>query len=249
MNPQTYWSSLDAAWKTLLAAEFEVDGPGAVKKLAREREVYLDEKFASPTLEPLAAFVKLEELNCDAPRVRDLTPLTSLPRLETLRISSKALKDFSQIAEMPKLRSLDLSATAFTDLSVVAKLRLLWHLNVSGTKVRDLSPLVGMKKLSNLDLSETRVTDLEPLGRLKKLENLELTNLKIESFEALSTVPLRRLSVYGTNVKDLSFLSSEALRFLDVRKTALSQTEVRAVTERVKANSGMVFSEFEKKTK
>lgn len=92
------------------------------KKLARVHKVYLDEAFASDTLEPLAAFVKLEELNCDAPRVHDLTPLMSLARFETLRISSKALTDFSPIAKLPKLKSLDLSDTAFNDLSVVSKL-------------------------------------------------------------------------------------------------------------------------------
>ncbi|MCH7958813.1 MAG: tetratricopeptide repeat protein [Candidatus Hydrogenedentes bacterium] len=157
----------------------------------------------------------LRELNLSNTRISDngLAPIISLPALETLSLADTPIEGagLSYLRNLDSLRRLDLSRTQVTD---------------SG-----LANLPTLSAMETLLLQGTRVTDssLDLVGRNKSLKDLELSECPAigdAGLDKLLGLPsLTRLSVYATNISELSLENLESfhsLRYLYVNHAMFS---------------------------
>ncbi len=183
--------------------------------------------------------MSLESLNITSNRVATLTPLQGMPLkklvmrscgfdslralqgmpLESLDLTAcPKVGDLRVLADLP-LKSLRLSYTGPTDLSPLASCPL-EELRVAACELTRLDPLKGMR-LKYLDVSANQLRDLTSLAGMP-LEVLNASSLPhLDAIAPLQGMPLRRLYLAGTAVRDLSPLKGMPLEHLDLQGTAV----------------------------
>ncbi len=176
----------------------------------------------------------LERLELGETNVVDLAALTGMP-LHTLSLAKTGVADLQPLIGRP-LKQLDLSETRVADLSALKYLKL-ERLSLDGTRVARLDMLqpmplawlslrnAGIADLADLSGAQVRGLDLSgnanlqnlaPLTGLTQLEELVLDQCpNLSSVEALAKLPLKRLSIVGTRITDLSPLAGLPLERLD----------------------------------
>jgi len=156
--------------------------------------------------------------------VADIAPLRALGGLHTLSFRPSApgkspLADLSPLTGL-LLTDVDLALTRVADLSPLTGMRLT-HLNLQDTRVSDLSPLAGMP-LTRLNLTHVRVTDLSPLKGMPLTELICSTD-SVSDISSLAELPLLSLDLQGTRVADLSALKeTRTLQYLTLYGTQVS---------------------------
>ncbi len=196
--------------------------------LADERPLVMTESGFASSFYP--EYLKGRSFNVDTDGVsvvttgklkRDVSMLTNLPVVR-LYAQARGLETLEGIQVLKNLQVLDISGNNIQDLSPLKSLPLI-SLNIAGNPIRDLSPVLK-PSLKELYLSGTEVKDLACLTNTS-LERLELgTGPVMRSFDALTKIPLKRLSFLQCQqmqVKDIASLQLESLRVFFLRQTDL----------------------------
>jgi hypothetical protein len=146
-------------------------------------------------ISPVQALKGLKLLRCFGSQagrgqLTDLSPLRGLPLIE-LHIQDTNVSDLSPLEGMP-LRELSCGETNVSDLSPLKGMLLEIFVAERNTQLSDLSPLRGMP-LTALHVGGTNVSDLAPV----------------------ELMPLKELSIWGTQVRELTRLHDMQLTLLD----------------------------------
>lgn len=187
------------------------------------------------SLIPLAG-MPLKTLNGRGIPVRDVSVLRGLP-LETLDLSETPLMDFSVlrglnlrvlalaktslkdigICSVMPLESLDVGDTAITDISCLRG-KNMRRLILARTAIKDIAPLAG-SSIHTLDLSGTKTSFIMLPQVLSKVRfhEIALDNIELTRIDFLRGKELRRVSLAGTKVTDLSPLANMPIRLLNIR--------------------------------
>ena len=234
---QTWWQSLTAEWRNVLASAARV-GP-------------------QPTKEELARVTNLDSINFSGNiAIQSLEPLEMLQKLKAVVLSNTTVSDLSPLRSHRDIRFLDISNTRVEDLSMARNMRRLRVLNATNSKIPDIDPLLALAELERLYVDATGVTELqvqellvknpdclvvyksdklqtwweelspewqevfqeqvpfigksrsEDLHRLVELEKLEFSDSRIRDLAPLTEfVRLKELHFSGTGISDLSPLA------------------------------------------
>lgn len=190
-----------------------VANPGYAK---RGRFAHIDGKVTGVDLRDQAiddieamAGLPLTALDLAATEVASIEALRGMP-LKELYLEDTNVSDITPLVGMP-LEKLFLSDTLVNDLSPLKDCATLRELNIVSTQVSDLSPLAGLK-LESLWINGCPVTSLEALRDLP-LASLSLEDTKITDLSPIQgKLSLRRLSIIGSDVRDLTPLAGSQLR-------------------------------------
>lgn len=143
--------------------------------------------------------------------LHDIEFVASLRSLTHLDLSTNAIEDVSPLSELESLTLLILSYNKkLSDISPLSSLTGLTVLQLRDTQVSDLSALRNMSELSVLWLDRTPVSDISALAGLRSLFGLELSRTQVTDIAPLSQLPLRHLSLRGTDVSDFSAVPTGA---------------------------------------
>lgn len=123
------------------------------------------------------------------------------------------ISDISLLTKMPNLHYLVLDYQQIYDLSPLADLQLV-SLSLIGNPVLDLSPLSGQKNLTDLYIAETDVISLEALRECNVLSLLDCSRTQVLFLEPIILLPLQKLLILDTPVRDLDILSETSLQYL-----------------------------------
>lgn len=159
----------------------------------------------------------LRQLNAAGTRIINFAALRGYP-LEELTLNETQFRDAALLRELP-IKRLSLGRTGVTDISPLAGLPLV-QLDLSETTIRDFTPLRQMA-LRDLNLKGTRFADVTLVSHMP-IERLNLAGTDVVELGGLTTVQtLRHLDISETKVKDLGFLATMSLVFLDCRGTRI----------------------------
>jgi hypothetical protein len=129
---------------------------------ATTKELWLkDVRLAS--LQPIAAFIHLEDLDASGTGVRDIATLSRMPKLSRLSLADTEISDISVLSKLPSLTWLNLQrcpklpAEAFDTLSRLAQLE---YVDLLGTQLSSMEPFDGLTKLTGIEI------DFTPVGSL-----------------------------------------------------------------------------------
>ena len=123
------------------------------------------------------------------------------------------ISDISLLAKMPNLHYLVLDHQQIYDISPLADLQLV-SLSLIGNPVLDISPLSGQENLTDLYISETDVISLEALRRCSILSFLDCSRTKVLFLEPITSLPLQKLLILDTSIRDFEVLTETSLQYL-----------------------------------
>jgi len=187
---KAWWLGLDEGWKEILKNSDEnIESAEDAHKVKKITSIYIDEKSAVTSLEPLQYMPKLEELNCNSQGITDISPLQHIKKLSRLELTGKQIKDFSPLKDLTRMETLELAYTSIEDISFLTLFSKLERLDLGNTRLKDISPLKGLSKLRNLDIPNTDVKDISALATLKKLSMLNISHTKVTNLKPLDKCP------------------------------------------------------------
>lgn len=179
---------------------------------------YTLESPTADTLQPLANFKKLEELNLASCELTDdaMTPIAGLRTLRTLDLSDNQITGAGcqSLAELTNLRLLQLNDNPIDDtgLAHLSKLTRLQKLDIRDTNAAgdNLAALAGMIDLRELELGRLpgfTGRDLDVLANAPRLKRLSLggTSVGDEGVEQLAKVTQLEWLVLPPNMTDAGF--------------------------------------------
>ena len=123
------------------------------------------------------------------------------------------ISDISLLKKMPNLHHLVLDYQQIYDLAPLADLQLV-SLSLFGNPILDLSPLSGQENLTDLYIAETDVISLEALRTCSALSLLDCSDTQVLFLEPISSLPLQKLLILNTSVRDFDVLSETSLQYL-----------------------------------
>lgn len=208
---------------------------GPLAGCANLQELYLSDN-AIKDLSPLSGLTNLKVLDVSRNSLSAIDPICVLPALEKLDISNNlSIASLGNIGDLALLKYLDCQGNNISSLTGLEKCLRLEHLNIANNIITDILSLSSLTKLSYLDFSHNQVPDLpafskdlplvtidgsynlllslEPLSGLQQLNNVYMDyNEDIKSVEPLKSCPcLIKVKVFGTSVKDVSFLTDQSV--------------------------------------
>ena len=164
--------------------------------------------------------------------IRDISALAELKDLDYLDLSGNDIEDASALSALTGLEYLDLSGNPVTDIRFVSGMDALRDLSLTGCSVADLGPLAGLGGLETLRLAGNPADDLSVLEVLTGLTVLDVSDTGFTDCAVVSGLPLtefyadndrlqdvdalagfsslKRLSLSGTGLSELGFLSGMA---------------------------------------
>ena len=149
-------SALPPLLSAPLRARLDDNDPATTKVLALH-----DATLTS--LEPLAAYRHLEDLDVSNTGVQDIATLSEMPKLTRLNLANTEVDDISVLSTLTRLEWLNLQlcpklpAHAFDTLSQLARLE---YVDLLGTQLGSLAPFDGLAKLDAIAI------DFTPVGNL-----------------------------------------------------------------------------------
>lgn len=165
------------------------------------------------SIEGLAYFTNLKEVNLSQNLLTDASSLSKLENLVTVNLSFNQLESLNLFGE--NVEVLNLEANRFNSIDFVQMMPKLKTLNMRANNVVDLSPLAGHEKLKSLNIRGNQVKLLEPLKTIGTLQDLNARNNQILLIEPIKELPLtKRLYLTGNPIGDLSLLK-EKLKTID----------------------------------
>ena len=200
-----------------------------ISNLSGLKELYLQGN-ALEDLTALSGLMELSVLNVSHNSLTDLSTLGSNAQLTVLNADANMLQQLGGIERLTGLKKLSLAQNKLTDISALKACTALEELNISGNSLADISIIAEIIQLTTLDFSYNQVAklpsfskdaalvkingsnnQLRSLEALKGLSRLNAVNMDynkyISSVNALAECPvIVVVSVYGTNVKDVSKL-------------------------------------------
>ena len=179
----TWWESLDGAWKEIFSKEFSLSNDPSTEELhaMTEASSLTFERVSVGDVQALTAFVNLRSLVIfDAP-LGNISPLQELKLLEKLKISQVPVTDFSPLKGLSNLKELDISNSGIEDLDPLSSLVSLETLNISGTNLKTLKGLEPLINLQELDVASTNLRSLKQIEGLPNLKKLSCFNTRLNS--------------------------------------------------------------------
>ena len=179
----TWWESLDGAWKEIFTKEFSLSNDPSTEDLhaMTEASSLTFERVSVGDVQALTAFVNLRSLVIfDAP-LGNISPLQELKLLEKLKISQVPVTDFSPLKGLSNLKELDISNSGIEDLDPLSSLVSLETLNISGTNLKTLKGLEPLINLQELDVASTNLRSLKQIEGLPNLKKLSCFNTRLNS--------------------------------------------------------------------
>lgn len=182
-------------------------------------------------LSVIGKLTKLEVLDLSFNSITDTAPLASCTALASLKLANNAITQLNGIDALASLIELSVAFNKLTDVQVLEHCTEMIELDLSNNELEDISAVSAMTKLQSLNFSYNQVKKLpefkencplvaikgsqNQLSSLKELSGLKDLNYVIMDFNKnLSSVKalascyaLVEVSVYGTNVKDVSALT------------------------------------------
>lgn len=171
-----------------------------------------------PDLSDLAgigALAWVEEVRLDGGgQTVDLAPLLALEKLIALDLKAVTITDTASLGQLP-IRRLSLNEVGLEDaefLQGLSGLRDFRMIRVSGPAPFDLS---GLGPVETLSVVDTSLASLDGIAGQPNLNDLVLAHTGQADLSSLSSLNLRRATLRGEGLVDLSFLSgSPELGFL-----------------------------------
>lgn len=156
----------------------------------------------------LSGCKSLEVLKLDFNALINLEGLDKLSELQKLSATDNQISNIEHLAQLTKLSELDLSNNVLTDLSALSGNSSLKIFSFKNNQVSELPTFAKDSVLSSIDGSRNQLTKLDALSGLTQLNYVFMDyNAGISSITALSKCgALVEVSIYGTNVKDVSSL-------------------------------------------
>jgi len=140
-----WWSGLSPEWQKLLAFYVDVSNPPTTEqlhKLVLTDSININGRVSVTSLEPLARFIMLKNLQCQSTSIDNLTPLELLADLTVINADNTKIADLKPLSGLLNLEVLQIDNTA----------------------VEDLAPLFGLSALKLVLADNTPVT-LEDANR------------------------------------------------------------------------------------
>ena len=153
------------------------------------------------SLNALANFPKLRELNLTRSSVTRLDGMPSLKSLRVLSLNYAPVTSLEPIHVLRRLEELDASNTAITNLAGIERLSRLRNLTLWNVAVRDVRPLRSLRRLESLVLGGSQVQTLGDLAGLPNLRAINLERTPIQSLGPLKKLKkLRTIFLAGTHL-------------------------------------------------
>jgi hypothetical protein len=168
----------------------------------------------------------LTTLNLRGVPVRDIGALRRLP-LETLDLSETQVMDFS-VLRVLNLKSLCMAKTPVKDIGFCSQMPL-DTLDIGDTGVADISVLRG-KNMRRLILARTGVKDISPLAG-SRIETLDLSGTRIPCSmlsQVLVKVQFQEIALDGVELTRLDFLHGKNLRRVSIAGTKVTDVSALA---------------------
>jgi Leucine-rich repeat (LRR) protein len=161
---------------------------------------YLSNSYIE-TLEPIAKFNHLEELEINNDHITDLAQLKNFPQLHRLDISYNKLNNLNALPELKKLKQLYLRNNQISDFTPLQRAENLEILDVSSNLINDLTKIPVMNKLQTMDISSNTIADYSKLKNYPNLKNLSMTGMVNRRIETLPALPnLVYLNISSNNI-------------------------------------------------
>ena len=119
------------------------------------------------------------------------------------------ISSLEDIRHMPNLRDLSLYNQQIADISILRGTKIA-RLGLAHNPITSLEPLSGNENILYLNIACLPLSHLGDLSALANLRELNISDLGVSSIELLTSLPLRRLQMYGVtlnNVWELQRLS------------------------------------------
>ncbi len=165
------------------------------------------------TLSPICNSGGLVWLDASHNSLKDLSQLGGLTGLNYFWAENNSITDISGISQCTTLEEVNLGSNEITDASALAGLSTITKLNISHNKLTALPEFSKDSKLVTIDASHNQISSVSPLSGLGRLNNVYMDyNETLSSVSALAKCPvLIQVNVYGTNVKNVSELTSQSI--------------------------------------
>ncbi len=165
------------------------------------------------SIAPICSITGLTWLDVSNNKLTNLGAADNLKNLTYFAAAYNSLDNVSQLSQCSKLEILNISNNLIIDISGLGALNSLQELNFSNNQVLALPVFDAESALVAIDGSHNMLDSLSSLSGLKKLNNVYMDyNEEIKSVTGLEKCPrLLRVSVYGTQVSDVSKLTDQSI--------------------------------------
>lgn len=143
------------------------------------------------SLELLAAYEHLRQIDLSKNRIQDVTPLAGLRHVLRLNLSSNEIEDISSWREgtMAHLLRLDFGKNRMKALPPLPYPALQWA-NFAGNEIATCEAFTGHQTLETLDLSENRLEALKGICDMPVLRVLNVASNRVTNVCGLSRLPV-----------------------------------------------------------
>lgn len=214
---QSYCYSKNKAINEIL----EMHNAGKIKAL------YLTNNNIS-SLEPIADFVNIEELDLRNNYVNVLNELKSFKKLKKLNLSSNNIYNFGDLPVLPQLEELNIDKNYPTNLSNINENTTLKVLSINQIGLVDLSKLYKLNKLTSLDISNNNIFNYKNLNYFPLLENLYVRRVDNKIIDTIPELQyLKTLDLSDNNISIFDWeLFVKFSAFKNLEKLDLSQNQI-----------------------
>lgn len=151
-----------------------------------------------------------------------LEDVKCFPNLVTVNIYGAHISDLTPLMALPKLEQVDFGMNDIADVSPLGGMERLTEVRLPKNPLEDLSPLGECPNLVNLILDTCQEYDPAFLEDFSEFDMLFVSN-RTKSYEYLAEKKIRWLTLNGTGIKDLHWLSEiNGLEILELRDTPLT---------------------------
>lgn len=222
-----WWKSLSPEWQKVIYANYIIqkefkqeyipysaykgDRNEKIKVLRKYEELYNTKLVSKEGIsqKELNDILEIELLDCCNTPFNDYSPLNKLTNLKKLFLNGSSITNFEQIRKtLMNIEELEFNNTLISNISALEKSKNLERLSFYDTNVTDISPLKHVLKLKSLNCSNNKIKDISSLKDLTNLWWLDCNNTEIDEIESLSKLPIQKLWISKTKVKDLKPLLS-----------------------------------------
>lgn len=222
-----WWKSLSPEWKKVLYANYKIqkefkqeyipysaykgDRNEKIEVLRKFEELYNIKLVTNEEInqKELNDIIEIQMLDCCNTPFDDYSPINKLTKLKQLYLNKSSITNLEQILKtLMRLEILEFNNTSISNISALEKSKNLERLSFYHTNVTDISPLKHVLKLKSLNCSNNKIKDISYLKNLINLWWLDCNNTEIDEIESLSKLPIQKLWISKTKVKDLKPLLS-----------------------------------------
>jgi len=194
-----------------------VAGPAA-KVAAGDLILDLKEISDEDLVKIVKAFPSVKNFYVESKLLTDISPLKDLNVSTGIKVYAEHVKDMSPLLKFTGIKQVYITSKAMENLKWMAPMTNLNTAVITGSdKIKSIEGIPAAPKLNNLSLKVMDIADLSPVSALP-LTKLDLTGSQVKDLTPLTqNTKLNELSLYGVTVADFTPLSKvPALKRLTV---------------------------------